>query len=148
MNVKTIIKNYVLGLGSPPPTFIMGTKGYQNLVADKVKVWPVAFLDHPLVNQIRNMQGGRIQRKYNCTIAFLDKIKFDSTAEQHDVIIEQMRDLATGFIQAVSKEIGKEDKLLTFDLINEREGINIFNVNLTGVILNFEIIPFESESFC
>lgn len=144
-NIKTIIKNIVENdLGSPVPTFRYGWKAFQNLKADKENVFPLVYLHAPISASDSLKSSGLIESEFSLELFFGDKTKIDYTPEQHDVIIQEMRTLSTKFIQ----ECQKDTAIHFVKNCKRSEAINIFDLNLSGIILEITIIPFNADSFC
>lgn len=144
MNIKTLISSIISGLGSPAPTFIYGTKSWQNLVADN-SVLPVVFLDEPVKSNDTIKAGGYIEESYPLTFLFLDKTEMDYIPAQHDTVINSMRILRREFIIALENNENTQGlrNIITTDVMN------IFDCNLSGVLLQLTYVPYNlTDSVC
>lgn len=143
MNIKTIVKDIVAGL-SAPGTFRYGWKGFLNFKGDGEAVFPLRYLDYPIKSNDALRQSGLIESGFPITIAFLDKTKLDFTPDQHDVIIQEQRTQSTEFITAC-----QNSELIHFVRDSKRtEIVNIFDINLSGIILEITLLPFDPDATC
>lgn len=136
---------------STKTAFIYGLKGWQNLKADKTATFPVAFLDEPISSSDSFGQGGAVDIKYNLQMAFLTKSQLNWTPEQHDVAIQQMRELRREFIlrlKKVSDPSTNEHLFRSVDNVSTLNAMNIFDVNMTGVIVTFQLTPMSGDGIC
>lgn len=132
-------------------SFIYGLKGWQNLKADKTATFPVIFLDEPITSNDTFGQGGAIDIQYNLNIAFLTKSKLDWTPEEHDVCIQSMRNLRREFIlrlKKVKNNTTNEHLFRSIDNIVTTNAVNVFDVNLSGVLVSFQIVPMSGDGIC
>lgn len=143
VNIKSIVQEISVA-SNPDATFRYGWKSFQNLKADKETVFPLHYLDTPIRSTIALKQSGLLERAYPITIFFGAKSKLDNTPEQHDIIIQLMYAESTKFIQ----EAQKNKKLHFVRDARETEVINIFDLNLSGIILEVLFIPFPNDNFC
>ena len=143
INIKTITQEISIA-ANPAATFRYGWKAFQNLKADKETVFPLHYLDAPIKSNPSLKQSGLIERSYPITIFFGTKTKLDYTPEQHDAAIQLMYVESTKFIQ----EAQKNKKLHFVRDARETEVINIFDLNMSGIILELTLIPFSNDTFC
>lgn len=148
MSIVTTIESIVGGLplvagGSTYPTFLHGEKSYQNLIADEITNTMV-FLDEPITSEDTLTQGGYIEEGYPLSMLFVKKTELDFTPAQHRVIIDEMRELSKRFILRLQANTN-----IRFVLKCTRTDItNIFDVNLSGVILRVTVVPKNSDGAC
>jgi len=141
MNIKTIIEAISIA-ANPAATFRYGWKAFQNLKADKEATFPLHYLDFPIKGNISLKQSGLIERIYPLTILFAGKTKLDDTPAQHDTVIATMRAESTKFIQKA-----QENANVHFIRdIRETEVINIFDLNMSGIILELSLVPFPDDT--
>ena len=142
MNIKTIIKDNIAALDEPP-TYYHGIKEFQNLQADS-DVFPIAYLDEPIESNDTLQKSGYITEEYPVTILFADKSGLDATTDEHDVIIADMRIVANKFIIKC-----QADPLIKgIKGSKKTEVVNLFDTNITGILLQVTIIPFQTDSVC
>jgi hypothetical protein len=136
---------------TPVTAFIYGLKGWQNLKADKSATFPIAFLDEPISSSDSFGKGGAVDIRYNIKMAFLTKSELAWTAEQHDVAIQEMRTLRRQFILRLKKIADPatcEHLFRAVDNVNTLNAMNVFDVNLTGVIVTFQLTPMSGDGIC
>jgi len=142
MNIKQIVALVFAGLTDPANhTFRIGWKTFQNFKADEEAVFPLRYLDTPIVGNDSLKQSGLIETDFPLTIGFLDKTKLDATPEEHDVIIQEQRRQSTIFITAC-----QNSSLIHFvKTVKRTEIVNIFDLNLSGIILEITLTPFNPD---
>jgi hypothetical protein len=148
MSIVTTIQDIVEALplvvgGSIYPTFIHGEKSYQNLIADEIQNVMV-FLDEPITSNDTLTKGGYIEESYPLSMLFVNKTELDFTPDEHRVIIDAMRDLSKRFILRLQAN----SNIRTVNSSTRIDITNIFNVNLSGVILRINVVPFNSDAAC
>jgi ABC-type microcin C transport system duplicated ATPase subunit YejF len=132
-------------------SFIYGFKGWQNLKADKTAVFPVIFLDEPISSVDNFSQGGAVDITYNLNIAFLTKSQLSWTAEEHDTVIQAMRNVRREFILRLKKIADTSTNQHLFRSISNittLNAMNVFDVNLSGVLVSFQIVPMSEDGIC
>lgn len=142
--IKSIVE--ALPLTDSPeayPTFVHGEKEFQNFIADEIE-GTLVFLDAPITSNDRPTKGGYIEESYPISMLFLAKSELDYTPEQHQVIIQQMRALRRRFINRLqaNANVREVNGISTIDVVN------IFDVNLSGVIYRLNVIPFNTDTAC
>lgn len=145
MNIKTIVKDIVAGLDTPG-TFKIGWKSFQNFKADNEAVFPLRYLDTPIVSEDSLKQTGYVEEDYRLTIGFLDNTEegLTSTPEQVDVTIQQQMAQSRQFITRC-----QNSELIHFVKSSKRtEIINIFDTSLSGIILEIVLTPFNNNEGC
>jgi hypothetical protein len=140
---------------SVPNVFIYGKKGFQNLMADEALALTenncLIFLDEPISSEDNFTQGGAVQTKYKINMMFAQKSQFDWTFEQHDDVVSQMRSASRDFILRLLASINPDDgshNIKSVANVNRTNVQNIFDVNLSGVLCSFNIIPFNDDAIC
>jgi hypothetical protein len=132
-------------------SFIYGLKGWQNLQADKTAVFPVIFLDEPISSIDNFSQGGAVDITYNLNIAFLTKSNLNWSAAQHDTVIQAMRNVRREFILRLKKVADTSTNQHLFRSISNittLNAVNIFDVNLSGVLVSLQVVPMSSDGIC
>lgn len=136
-NITTIFEDAVAVLPqvSPPLSFIHGSTALQNLLADKISVYPCVFLDSPRTGGVTVRKTGSMMIKYMIRYAVFDKTKLDDSA---DNIRETLQDMGAHAILLLSKVL--TNFRLDDDVVakwTELEGE--FDAHLTGWMVEFEI---------
>jgi hypothetical protein len=104
----------------------------------------VVFLDEPITSNDQLTQGGYIEEEYPLSMLFVNKTELDYTPEQHRVIIDAMRVLSKRFILRLQANAN-----IRFVKTSIRIDVtNIFDVNLSGVILKIVVVPKNTDGAC
>ena len=143
MDIVTFLTSIISTLGSPAPAFHVGAKGWQNLIADSA-VLPAIFLDEPILSDDSLKISKVIEEKYKLVLLFLNKTEPDFTPTQHGVICQAMRDLRADFIHKLEANSSvKEVSGLT-----TKNVMNLFDCNLSGVMITVNLILYDNSSVC
>jgi hypothetical protein len=124
-------------------TFKHGEKEWQNFISDEITGVRI-FLDEPIRSNDNVRQGGLIEESYPLFILFADKSEVDWTPEQHEVVISQMRTLSNRFINRLNSDNG----VRSFTSVSKQEVKNVYDTNLSGVIISITITPFSNYTAC
>jgi hypothetical protein len=148
MSIVTTIESIVGALpieanGSTYPTFVHGEKSWQNLVADEIQD-VIVFLDEPITCNDQLKQGGYIEEEYPLSMLFVNKTELDYTPAQHRVIIDAMMTLSKRFLLRLQANSNIRSVKNSVRI----EVTNIFDVNLSGVILKVLVVPFNEDGAC
>jgi hypothetical protein len=148
MSIVAIIEDIVNALpieanGSTYPTFIHGEKSWQNLAADEVEN-VIVFLDEPITSNDLLTQGGYIEEEFPLSMLFVNKTEMEYTPAQHRVIIDSMRELSKRFLLRLQANSGVRFVKTSIRI----DVVNIFDVNLSGVILKVVVVPFNQDGAC
>jgi hypothetical protein len=146
--IVQIIKNIAeaLPVTESPNTFATfkhGEKEWQNFISDEITGVRI-FLDEPIRSNDNVRQGGLIEESYPLFILFADKSEVDWTPEQHEVVISQMRTLSNRFINRLNSDNG----VRSFTSVSKQEVKNVYDTNLSGVIISITITPFSNYTAC
>ncbi len=140
----SIIRAIVASL-TGPPVFYHGTSKWQNLNADKADLDDgIVYLDEPITSDDDLTQGGYIEEAYPLRLMFLKKSKIDWPPTQNKVIISEMRTLRRKFLNKLQDDAGVRyvSDVVTTDVMN------VLDANLSGVLVEVTVTPFNSESAC
>ncbi len=144
MNIKEIVSLIFAGIGDPADsTFRIGWKSFQNFKADNESVFPLRYLDTPITGDDSLKQSGYIETDFTLTIAFLDKTTegLTSTPVQADDVIQEQRRQSSIFITAC-----QNSDFIHFVKGSKRtEIVNIFDMSLSGIILEITLTPFNPD---
>lgn len=144
----------------PAPTVLNDYPSLQNIKVDKNDVFPIIYIDEPISSTGEVTVADAIREIFNLRILFLArdaasvgtgqrKARFDSTQQQHDLVIKEMRALSKQIIANIYKK--------TFDNTREVKSIaglvwtnvrNEFNANVSGVALNIDIELNNVDGLC
>jgi hypothetical protein len=125
-------------------TFKHGEKDFQNYVADELQ-GVIIFLDEPITSNDQVKKSGYIEEEYPISMIFGDKTELDWTPEQHQETIIRMRALAKRFINRL---VGSPLIRNVRPSITRVDFVNLFDVNISGVILRITVVPLNEDSAC
>lgn len=144
MNIVSLINTVAVAI-TGTPTFIHGDKGFQNLQDDINIESGVVFLDEPITSNDTLKKSGYLEESYPLRILFAKKSKMDYTPEQHQVLIQECREMRREFIVLLSDNENIrsiEPTMKTTDIIN------LFDINLSGVYLELTVLPNNNAANC
>lgn len=146
--IGEIVGTLVVGNTATAPTYIHGNPGWQNLLVDEV-VNDLVILDEPITSEDVYRQSGLLEENYKLIIYFFTKSELDFTPEQHKPLIAAMREQRRKFINKLPNYLIDGIKgIRGFSNIRTVDLINVFNVNVTGVMVSITITPMNPLSRC
>lgn len=142
--IVPVIANIVSQL-SGPPVFFKGRKAYANVVADDMRYANAAvFLYTPL------QSSGMIDETYKVLMFFGTKHELQDTDETIRPLIDSMRALSQQFLLRLQKYEDIEGKTVVQEIksVVRTETENEYDVNLCGIIMQFDVKPYPYASQC
>jgi len=129
-----------------PPHFYHGVKSYQDLEADdeSFDTAPAVYLDEPIISYDDIKQSGYIEESYPLKLLFIDKSEPDWTPVEHQVVIAKMRTLRREFLN----KLQQQDSVRHVADSKTTDVINLFDANISGVMLEVTIYLYNTESSC
>lgn len=129
-----------------PPFFYHGLKSWQNLVADDqvFDTAPAVYLDEPIISYDDIKQSGYIEEGYPLKLLFIDKSEPDWTPAEHQVLIAKMRTLRRQFLN----KLQQSDTIRHVADSQTTDVVNLFDANVSGVLLEVTIYLYNTESSC
>ncbi len=125
--------------------FYHGPKDYQNVQDQKTDVvFPVCYLSMPVRAKGTKTKQGFSEPEFNLEILFADKTQFEWDTDQIMDVIRPMDDISHKFVNQLLHHEGIKD-VLAYDTL---EVINIFDVNLSGIIMNVTVKPVDLRANC
>jgi hypothetical protein len=134
--IKTLVEQ-------TPYNFGRGEQSWQNFLADN-ETLPAVYLDEPITGTFKIIQGGGIQEVYELKLMILQKSQLDWTPEQHAVVI----DLARQQARKLTILINESESVQSFQNPKILEFKNLFDCNMSGVVLTSEISFYSSFGIC
>jgi len=150
-SIVTIVEEIVSVLtvaGSSPavaPSFEHGDRYFQNLVSDEI-IGEVVFLDENLSSDDTLTKGGYLEESYPVVLLFLQKSELDWTPDQHQVAIQRQREQRRKFLNRLQNRVNVDVRRI--ESIRTDNVTNLFDVNLTGVMLSLRIVPLNDYGAC
>lgn len=126
-----------------PYNFGRGEQSWQNYLADNDAL-PAVYLDEPISSKFKIIQGGGVQEVYELKMLILHKSQLDWTPQQHGEVIELARQEA----RKLTILINESESVKTFLDPKILEFKNLFDANLSGVILSSEITFYSNSGIC
>ena len=123
--------------------FGRGEQSWQNYLADNDAL-PAVYLDEPISSKFKIIQGGGVQEVYELKLLILHKSQLDWTPQQHGEVIELARQEA----RKLTILINESESVKTFLDPKILEFKNLFDANLSGVILSSEITFYSNSGIC
>lgn len=147
-SIITIIESVVNDIPSKP-NFIHGQKGWQNVESDE-SAFPAVYLDEPITSDDTFHQGGLVEETYPLQMMFLDKTELRQTPEQLRPTVDAMRELRRQFVLRLKAKKNANGEHIFKEITNVRtiDVYNVFDVNISGVIITFNAKPLNSDSVC
>lgn len=148
MTVVQIIKTLALELNANPDSFsfVFGSKEILNLKTDEMS-FPLVALTDPIKSKGFRSAGGHIDHTYSLQIIFAGKTELDwEQEEQHQPVIAAMRNSCDEFIARMEKDTDNIREVAKSFVVTD--WINMFDVNMSGVILEIEIKVVNNNSIC
>ena len=129
-----------------PPFFYHGLKSWQNLVADDqvFDTAPAVYLEEPIISYDDIKQSGYIEESYPLKLLFIDKSEPDWTPTEHQVVIAKMRTLRREFLN----KLQQQDTVRHVADSKTTDFMNLFDANVSGVLLEVTIYLYNTESSC
>lgn len=124
------------------PTFIFGTKGWNNLNGDEIENTIVVLIE-PVTSQDRFV-GALIQESYPLLLAFLEKSELENTPEQELVYTDRMRRLRAKFLYRLKQSSLIQD----VTNITTSDEFKVMDACLSGVGLQVTVVPLQGQSAC
>ena len=144
MYFKSILKNISLELGH---TWYHGPKSFQNL-QDQLKtpapLSPVCYLHFPIRGTNKRKKQGFGETEYSIEILLGKQSQLHWEMDLHDAVIEEMEAVGHIFLN----KIINSPEIHEVSAYNIYEVINIFDMNLSGVIIECTITPFDRRPNC
>ena len=129
-----------------PPFFYHGLKSWQNLIADdeSFDTAPAVYLEEPIISYDDIKQSGYIEESYPLKLIFIDKSEPDWTPAEHQVLIAKMRTLRRQFLN----KLQQQDSIRHVADSKTTDFMNLFDANVSGVLLEVTIYLYNTESSC
>lgn len=142
--IAQIVSNIVIG-DSPEavPAFFYGTDAEKNLEGDG-GTFPAIFLDTPVSSEFELLQSGYVQETNPVVLFFCDKIKFDATPAQQELLIREQKQIVKKFIALAQNH----EAIREIGVATGEEVFNVFDVNVSGILLKVSITIFNDDSIC
>jgi hypothetical protein len=132
--------------GKNIPQLLYGQKSFQNKILDEQSfVDSVLFLDSPIQANVLMSQSGLIEREYPIRVYFMFKSQPDWSPLEHDQnCIQHARLLVNQFITRLQEN----ENVQTVRNASEIEFINLFDVNVSGIVLSLTVKLNYTNTLC
>jgi hypothetical protein len=143
MNIVNLIKSIAEGLISPPYIFGYGTEKELNALHDDTQ-YPAIFLVGEIFSNDDLKQSSYVEENYQIKMLFLDKSELENTIEQQESIIQSMRALRQLFLNSLQSN----PNIRFIKNIKTTNIHNLWDTNVSGVWLEFQLTPFNDAKSC
>lgn len=148
MDALSVISSIVASINSndsPPQalSFVYGNDYENNLAADNEN-FPAAFLDFPFESVMEIAQSGYIAEAVNVSIFFCDKTDVDADPADHLFVIRQCH----AYMKSFLNKLQNSQYVNTIENVNTQGVINLFDVNVSGVLLTAAVEFKNTDSIC
>lgn len=143
--MKSLIESIIASIEvSPSFTTYYELKSFQNLEDDTT--FPIVYIDP--IEWTPILTGVTIQREYKLNLFFADKSDLDYTYSQHKTIIESIEPSVIEFLLRL-RDVNT-DNWVVYKVNNAsiKEAINVFDLNVTGLLLSCTVVCAKKESIC
>lgn len=144
MKSLTEIINDVVKATDAELEFVSGDKAYQNLSSDNVESYPAVFMDTPIKFLVEYTKSGYVRLKYNLIILFVDKTDLNASEDDKGEVVLAMTNTMLDFIA----QCDKNADILNFYPTEGYEVIDVFDANLSGVVLLIDVVPKFDRAIC
>ena len=128
------------------PAMMYGQKSFQNKVLDEQSFEnSLMFLDGPIQSNVIMSQSGLIEREYPIRMYFMFKSQPDWSPLEHDQnCIQPARLLVNQFITRLQEN----ENVDSVRSASEVEFINLFDVNVSGIVLSITVKLNYTNTLC
>lgn len=142
-SITSIVQALVTAV-SEDITFLKGDSAFQNFLADKVEDFPIALMDTPIKFNVTHRQSGYKEIEYSVMIMFADKTVLEAADADRRTVI----DVQTGYMLDFISACERNTDVRTFSAQGGYELHDVFDVNVSGVVLEINIVPKNDRSIC
>ena len=125
-------------------SFLHAERDWQNLEADE-DVFPAVYLDMPVKFTPVMTSSGHIDNTFNCTALFLYKSELDQTPGQKYSTLTKAMNAQRQFQILLSNDTDNVKALTVGECFQVQ---NLFDANLDGVVMPFNVIVHNVDSVC
>lgn len=148
MTIVQFIQSIALACTGKVVSFFHGEKWEQN-TQDENPIFPFIILDHPIKGVDKILPQGNQETTYSLAVAFFDKSEIDypqdsTTIPNHQAILDRMYLVKREFVTRVHNS----NYVKSIKSAKTTEVINYMDLNVTGILLEFEIVVVDNTAVC
>jgi len=143
MTIVQAIQTIALACTNKIVAFSHGEKWEQNL-QDENTIFPLIVLDHPITGKDKILPQGNQETTYSLGIFFCNRSSLDYTQAQHQVILDAMYLIKREFVTRCHNS----SLFKGISSVKTTELINQWDLNVTGVFMNFDIEVSDHAATC
>jgi hypothetical protein len=125
-------------------TFLHGDKDWQNIEADE-QVFPATYLDMPIRYKTVTSKTGYKEKTYFLTALFLYKSELDDEPLRKYEIFELAEEAQRNFEILIDNDT---DNIKSWTVGECYQVENLFNCNVSGVVMPFSVTLVNTDSVC
>jgi hypothetical protein len=146
MTIKQLVSGKVSSMhsNSATYTFLHSETQFQNLMADE-QLLPCVYLDMPMKYTPKIMNTGAFQRTYICVALFLFKSELDDNDTQQEATFIKAENAQREFQIALENDVDNVRELKVETCV---QVLNLFDTNMSGVMMPFSLRMINSDGVC
>ena len=146
MTIKQLINAKVLAMNSNSATykFLHSETQFQNLMADE-QLLPCVYLDMPMKYTPTIAITGAFQKTYICVALFLFKSELDDNDTQQEIIFVKAENAQREFQILLENDVDNVRDLKVETCVQVQ---NLFDTNMSGVMMPFSLRMINSDGVC
>jgi hypothetical protein len=146
MTIKQLINAKVLAMHSNSATykFLHSETQFQNLMADE-ELLPAVYLDMPMKYTPTIAITGAFQKTYICVALFLFKSELDDNDTQQEAIFVKAENAQREFQILLENDVDNVRDLKVETCVQVQ---NLFDTNMSGVMMPFSLRMINSDGVC
>lgn len=146
MTIKQLISSHVatMSANSESYTFLHSETQFQNLMADE-QILPAVYLDMPMKYTPNITITGAFQKTYICVALFLFKSELDDNDTQQESIFVKAENAQREFQILLENDVDNVRDLKVETCVQVQ---NLFDTNMSGVMMPFSLRMINSDGVC
>jgi hypothetical protein len=146
MTIKQLVKGHVDNMtsNSESYTFLHSETQFQNLMADE-QLLPCVYLDMPMKYTPKIAITGAFQETYICVALFLFKSELDDNDTQQEGTFIKAKTAQREFQIALENDVDNVRELKVETCV---QVLNLFDTNMSGVMMPFSLRMINTDGVC
>lgn len=146
MTIKQLISDKValMDANGDSFSFLHSEKDWQNLNADE-EILPAVYLDMPIKYRTKTSLTGYKEKTYILMLLFLYKSELDDSPEQQEQTFVKAENSQQQFEMLLDDD---SDNIVNYVAGECMQVLNLFDCNMSGVLMPLEITLRNTDSVC
>jgi hypothetical protein len=146
MTIKQLVSDKVALMisNNETYTFLHSETQFQNLMADE-QLLPCVYLDMPMKYTPKIMSTGAFQRTYICVALFLFKSELDDNDVQQEETFVKAENAQREFQISLENDVDNVRDLSVETCVQVQ---NLFDTNMSGIMMPFSLRMINSDGVC